>query len=51
MIDNTKITILPEKIGNLKELSYLDISHNKITHLSISFAGLVNLKRFNGAFN
>jgi len=44
LIANNKLGLLPDDIGNLKNLMELDASCNEITHLPRSLARLKNLK-------
>lgn len=46
-----QITMIPEEIGNMKKLVFLDLSFNKISCLPESFAKLKNLESLDLSFN
>nr|KAJ3414250.1 hypothetical protein HK105_001850 [Polyrhizophydium stewartii] len=43
-LDQNKITSLPDSIGNLKELTHLDLTSNQLSSLPASLGGLSNLQ-------
>lgn len=46
MIRNTGLEQLPDSIGSMVSLTFLDISHNNVSDLPRSLRALTNLKRF-----
>lgn len=49
--NNTKLGFLPEELGSLKHLEYLDLSNLGISQLPVSLVNLSNLKTLNMSFN